>query len=298
MNLINKIIIKLKFLIHFYYRYRVILHNNNSINQKNFSLLVKNNQFKKVDINSFGFKNYSQYEEDGIILFIFSIIGFTNRRAIEIGCGDCLENNTTNLIFNHMFEALLVDGDRTNISKGKNYFNHNYRSLTHQPILEHKFVNIENINKLIVKNNFNEDCDFLSIDLDGIQYWVLKKIFEIIKPRLVTIETHNIIPANLSISIPYDSEFYYKNNKIDHYDFRSCSISAINNLAKLNNYVLIGSNKLGFNTFLLRKDIFEEHKEVFKEMSSEQILSSLNPNYKKELNKRWEKVKNLNWVEV
>ncbi len=258
-------------------------------------MLVRNNKFKKANINSFGFKNYSQYEEDGIILFIFSIIGFTNRRAIEIGCGDCLENNTTNLILNHMFEALLIDSDRANILKGRSYFQHNYQNITYNPILEHKFIKIDNINQLTTKHNFNEDWDFLSIDLDGVQYWILKKIFEIIKPRLITIETHNIIPANLSITIPYDSKFYYKNNKLDHYDFRSCSIAAIENLGKINNYVLIGSNTLGFNSFLLRRDIFEDHKEVFKEMTSEQILSSLNPNYKKELNNRWEKVKDLKW---
>ena len=45
----------------------------------------------------FGFKVYSQNEEDGIINEIFQRIGTTNKTFVEIGVGNGLENNTLHL---------------------------------------------------------------------------------------------------------------------------------------------------------------------------------------------------------
>ena len=46
----------------------------------------------------FGFKAYSQNEEDGIIQEIFRRIGTINKTFIEIGVGNGLENNTLYLL--------------------------------------------------------------------------------------------------------------------------------------------------------------------------------------------------------
>lgn len=47
------------------------------------------------------FKCFSQNGEDGILLYLFSLIGTVNRRAVEICAGDGIECNTANLIVNH-----------------------------------------------------------------------------------------------------------------------------------------------------------------------------------------------------
>src|SRR5688572_17450844 len=48
-----------------------------------------------------GFKVYSQFEEDGILLYIFSLIGTTNKRVVEICAGDGTECMAANLVINH-----------------------------------------------------------------------------------------------------------------------------------------------------------------------------------------------------
>lgn len=65
-----------------------------------------------------GFRAFSQNEEDGILLYIFSLIGTTNRKAVEIGAGNGTECNTANLIVNHGWTALLVDGNEANVRRG------------------------------------------------------------------------------------------------------------------------------------------------------------------------------------
>ena len=54
----------------------------------------------------YGFKAYSQCDEDGIIQEIFQRIGVTNKTFLEIGVGDGLENNTLFLLFKRMERCL------------------------------------------------------------------------------------------------------------------------------------------------------------------------------------------------
>src|SRR3954453_10075967 len=62
-------------------------------------------------ISDYGFKCYSQTDEDGILLYLFSRLGTTNRRCVEICAGDGIECNTANLIISHGWHGLLIDGD-------------------------------------------------------------------------------------------------------------------------------------------------------------------------------------------
>lgn len=79
-------------------------------------LAIKSNV--KIDaLDEVGFRVFSQNDEDGILLFIFSIIGTTNKRCVEICCGDGIESNSTNLIINHSWEGLLFDGNKSKIQR-------------------------------------------------------------------------------------------------------------------------------------------------------------------------------------
>ena len=69
-----------------------------------------------------GFRAYSQHEEDGIILYIFSLIGTTNKKCVEICAGNGIECNVANLIINHRFIGLLVDGQMNNINQAKYFY--------------------------------------------------------------------------------------------------------------------------------------------------------------------------------
>ena len=65
-------------------------------------------RLSKLRFEDIGFKQYSQHNEDGILLYIFSLIGQTNKICVEICCGNGQENNTANLLINHGWTGLLI----------------------------------------------------------------------------------------------------------------------------------------------------------------------------------------------
>jgi hypothetical protein len=58
-----------------------------------------------------GFKAYSQVDDDGVLLYIFSLIGTSDKRCVEICAGMGIEWNTANMIINYFRTRLLIDGD-------------------------------------------------------------------------------------------------------------------------------------------------------------------------------------------
>ena len=56
-----------------------------------------------------GFRNYSQFEEDGILLYIFTAIGETNKLFVDIGSGDGVNSNCANLAINFGWHRLFID---------------------------------------------------------------------------------------------------------------------------------------------------------------------------------------------
>ena len=52
------------------------------------------------DLRETGFRNYSQFDEDGILLYIFAAIGTTNKLFVDIGSGNGINSNCANLSIN------------------------------------------------------------------------------------------------------------------------------------------------------------------------------------------------------
>ena len=74
------------------------------------NLLANQKYTDKARLERYGFKAYSQNDEDGIIQEIFNRIGVTNKTFVEFGAYDGLENNTTYLLMKG-WRGLWIDGD-------------------------------------------------------------------------------------------------------------------------------------------------------------------------------------------
>jgi len=64
------------------------------------------------------------------------------------------------------------------------------------------------VNQLLDDLAIDPDPGLLSLDMDGVDYWIWKAM-ERIRPRVVICETHNIIPLLLALTVPYKPGFRY-----------------------------------------------------------------------------------------
>lgn len=239
-----------------------------------------------------GFRVYSEFEEDGMILYVLTMIGFKNRKVVEMCCGTGHECMATNLVLNHGFDGYLFDGNITNVKLAKDFFKSKKDCLLYTPVLRKAWITTDNVNNLLEDAGCAGEVDLFSLDIDGNDYWIWRAITAI-KPRLLVCETHNVIPSDCSLTIEYRSDFECPSRLGPEQDYRGSSLLAMVRLCKEKGYRLIGGHRCGFNVFFLRED---EGTDFFPEISVEEVHN----NYWTKLAQktRWPLVKNMNWVRV
>jgi hypothetical protein len=237
------------------------------------------------DIADTGFKLFSQFEEDGKLLYLFSLLNFSNKTFIEFGADDGINSNSANLYFHHNFNGLFIDGNPKAIERGRYFFSRHQNKDRKAPIFVESFITAENINSLFEANGFTGEIGLLSIDIDGNDYWVWKAI-GVVKPQVVIIETHNEFGMN-DIIVPYDPEYFYPGK---HPDYHGASPVAMTKLAERKGYRLVGANELGFNFIYLREDLLIDQIPTVSVESLLQHPSNL------EAQKRFEAIKDWEYV--
>ena len=146
-------------------------------------------------------KVLSQFGQDGVIEKIFKLIKPINKYFVEFGScgGDDGQGNTAHMR-SYGFDGLLMDGRVVpyGVENTKKY-----------PV-KIEFVKVENVVDLFIKYEVPKDLDFLSIDIDGNDYWVLKEILTCYKPRVICVEANYNIPLKKNIVQRYNPDFIWE----------------------------------------------------------------------------------------
>jgi hypothetical protein len=234
-------------------------------------------------LNDTGYRVYSQFEEDGKLLYIFSVLGMKHKTFVEIGSDDGVNSNSANLYFNFGWHGLFIDGNKKSVKRGIKFFNKYPHPWYYKPKFVCAMVTRENINQLIEGAGYTGDIGLLSIDIDGNDYWVWDAITAI-DPQVVIIETHNEFGMN-NIVVPYDPDYFYPGK---HPIYHGASPVAMNKLANKKGYRLVGANDLGFNFIFVKNGLADKE---LPEIAVESVLThpSVMEGYKKfEPIKDWE----------
>jgi hypothetical protein len=210
----------------------------------------------------YGFKVYSQCDEDGIIQEIFRRIGTSNRTFVEFGVETAVECNTVKLLIEG-WRGLWLDGLANHLAQIRT----NFAAFLSEGRLQalESFITAENINSLIQQGGIAGEIDLLSIDIDGNDYWVWKAI-ETVKPRVVVIEYNATLRPPLSLVVPYDPKRVWNQS-----NYFGASLEALVRLGHDKGYRLVGCSISGANAFFVQdaiaRDLFldpptaEEHYE-------------------------------------
>jgi hypothetical protein len=195
---------------------------------------------------------YSQNGEDGILLYLFSRIGVTDRRYVEFGIGDGRECNTTNLAVTFGWGGLAMDADEVLVRSARTFYATRPTLRASGVRVEHARVEPDTVNELLLEFGVGGDLDLLSIDIDGNDYWVWEAV-RAISPRIVVIEYNASFGDSRSVSIPYRPSFdRYKEHVSGFY--HGASLRALTRVARRKGYVLAGCDSRGSNAFFVRED--------------------------------------------
>jgi hypothetical protein len=197
----------------------------------------------------YGFKVYSQNDEDGIIAEIFNRIGTTNQVFIEFGVETGLENNTVKLLLEG-WRGLWIEGSERFVKQILAKFRNVIKDARLR--IKRGFVDRDNINDLIAPFYAGE-IDLLSIDIDGNDIYVFQAI-SVVQPRVVVIEYNGKFPPSLSIAQVYNPRHQWRGS-----DYGGSSLAAITRVAKDKGYILVGCNITGVNAFFVRHDLVGNH---------------------------------------
>jgi hypothetical protein len=207
------------------------------------------------------FRNFSQTGEDGILHYIFSLIGTTNRCVVEMCAGDGRQCNAANLVINHAWRGYLFDGDERNVAIGNAFYYACSDTFLAPPVFRHAWITAENVNQLLAEQNVFGEIDLFSLDVDGVDYWIWKAL-DIIHPRVVILEFNPSLGGTRTCTVPYQADFicdfndetgltYFGTSPI----YYGASLAAFAELAKEKGYRLVGVNRYRFNAFFVRNDI-------------------------------------------
>lgn len=179
-------------------------------------------------------RRFCQNGEDGIIRHLLSVIDHDGRsRCVELGShyqyGNCylLAEEGRPVRFVDMREEI-------------------------ETVLAHRFPEAECVRSKIVIENVNQfvsnDTLFLSLDIDGNDYWIWKAITD--RPPLVVVEFNWFWPPPLRLSVPYDPDFVWNDGSI----YQGASLAAFESLGIEKGYLFVGVDSVQLNAFFVRRD--------------------------------------------
>lgn len=201
------------------------------------------------EISKAEFQVFSQWGEDGIIQFLINNIDISKKVFVEFGVENYTESNTRFLLMNNNWSGMVIDGNPENIDfikRDEIYWKFNLKA-------ECAFVTCDNINQLLKNNGIEGKIGLLSIDIDGVDYWIWKAI-DVVDPDIVVCEYNHRFGKKEALTVPYDSKF---NRTEKHYSniYYGASIRALILLGEEKGYSLVGGNSNGNNIFFVKNNL-------------------------------------------
>ncbi len=213
-------------------------------------ILTELNRTKPVQpLSDSEFQVFSQWGEDGIIQRLIQHVPMRHKTFIEFGVEDFVEANCRFLMINNHWRGYVLDGSQARIAqlqKAEWLSRYELRAAC-------EMITRENINGLLQASGFDEDLGLLSIDVDGIDYWLFEALTTY-SPRILVVEYNSLFGPTRKIAVPYDASFTRRDKHYSELYF-GASLAAWNHLAEARGYALVGAESAGVNAFFVRRDV-------------------------------------------
>jgi hypothetical protein len=205
-------------------------------------------------LEPFGYKVYSQNDEDGILHEIFRRLGLEKGTFCEIGVENGLECNSLYLLHKG-WRGAWIDGNANQEGPIRDKFGELMR--LNRLSVAIGFMTPFNINDVIARSLEvigldARQLDFLSIDIDGMDIYLLEALEY--SPKVICIEYNAKFPPPLA-----KKQVFNANHQWSGTDYFGASIVSMAESAAQKGYTLVATNITGANAFFVRTDLLNEH---------------------------------------
>lgn len=184
-------------------------------------------QEAKLRLRRGGFSNFDEERIIGGLVDDLLAHGGA-RTAVDIGAGDGIKGSNTYALFRRGWRGLGVEGDPGRAGR----LAHAYRELPGVAAC-HARVTPSNVVGLLESHGVERDFGLLSLDIDSYDYWVLDRLLERFRPRLVVTEINEKIPPPIKFVVKFDPDF-----RLQHHFF-GYSIASLEDLCARHRYALV-----------------------------------------------------------
>lgn len=198
------------------------------------------------------FRVFSQWGEDGIIQHLIRRVPIPRDVCVEIGVETYEEANTRFLVRNDNWSGVLIDASEWCIERirtSRVYWLHDLRAIR-------AFVSRENVNDVLRDAGVSGEIGLLSIDIDGMDYWVWDAL-DVVSPAIVVVEYNHRFGPDASVTVPYRPDF---DRRTAHPSilYYGASLRALCRLGERKGYAFVGAGTAGLNAFFVRRDLLPE----------------------------------------
>lgn len=180
---------------------------------------------------------YSQNGEEEHILHYLDTIGITKGHLVDLGAGDGYTMSNTRALLERGWTGDLYDGD----PKGA-------KDVVQQ------WITRESIKALV-----DCRCNFVNLDLDGNDYWILEALMDTpATPDLIVCEINPIFERHEAKAMPYNAQHVW-----DGTTYYGMSLAAAEKLLRPYGYILSYLHA-GINAFFLREQHHDKHPSLFR----------------------------------
>jgi hypothetical protein len=180
------------------------------------------------ELRNVEFQVFSQFGDDGIIQYLVHSLQIKERTFVEFGVEDYTE------------------------AENIEHINRDLISLFYDVRPTQAFITAENINDLIQDAGLAGKIGLLSIDIDGVDYWVWQAI-TVVDPAIVVAEYNATFGSDRAITVPYNADFT-RGAAHPSRLYWGASLKALQIMGTEKGYTFIGCNANGNNAYFVRNE--------------------------------------------
>ena len=176
-------------------------------------------------------------------------------------------------------KGIIVDANPLNIKIGR-WLNNKSKFIC-------QFLTLNNIKKFI--KNINVKIDLLSLDIDGNDYYLMKKLIKL-NPKLVACEYN---PAFFLRPITVKYRKYFDRTKISkEWLYYGCSLKGWEIFMKKNKYSMVKISKSGVNAFFIKNDLLKLNDKI---LTAKKNFIDFKYPFQETHKDQWNKIKHFNF---